>query len=758
MLETLRHLTQRLNEATDLQQAMAFVVRAVKDRLAVDACSIYLVDASGVNFVLVATDGFDPRAVGSVRFARGEGLVGLVIERQCPISLSDAHAHPRFRHVAEFGGQAHHAFLGVPMTHLRRPLGALVVRQLNDRVFQSDEEAFMMAIAAELAGLAYATAAGSVPPLAGGTAERAPSALLRGIKGAPGIGIGTGVAPPVGADLDAVSDRSVEDGDTEALAFEQAVDDVRAELRGSAERMAAGMPSETHAIFGVYLEMLDDDQLFADTLARIRAGSSAASALRRTISEHVRAFENMADAYLRTRAEDLRGLGRRVLLRLQSGSSQTSVYPSRCVLVGEEINIARMADVPVGQLAGIVSSRGSPYSHAAILARTLGVPAVMGLGAVPLDQLAGKTLLVDGNDGCVHIDPGPDLVGQFERAVRQQVESADALRSLRDLPAETTDGTRVVLHANVGLSSDLANALESGAEGIGLFRTEFCFMLCDSFPSEDDQYRVYREVLESFAPKPVTMRTLDVGGDKGLPYFPLNEDNAFLGWRGIRLALDNPGIFLTQLRALLRANAGIGNLRVLLPMISSCREVDAVHQLLSRAAAECASAGHPTNPVPLGIMIEVPSAIYQMSALSKRVDFFSIGTNDLTQYLLAVDRSNARVAHHFDSLHPAVLRAVDSAARAARDARRPISVCGEMAGNPAAAVLLIGLGVDVLSMAAPSIPPVKRALRSFSLQQAQGIAAQALAAEDPSEVHRLLESALEEAGLTGSSTTRERVS
>ena len=420
-------------------------------------------------------------------------------------------------------------------------------------------------------------------------------------------------------------------------------------------------------------------------------------------------------------------------------SSQASIYPPRCVLVGEEISVARIADVPVGQLAGIVSARGSPYSHAAILARTLGVPAVMGLGAVPLDQLSGKTLLVDGNDGCVYIDPVPDLVHRFERAARQQVESAVALRSLRDLPAETTDGTRVVLHANVGLSSDLANALENGAEGIGLFRTEFSYMLCDSFPSEDDQYRVYREVLESFAPKPVTMRTLDVGGDKGLPYFPLKEDNAFLGWRGIRLTLDNPGIFLTQLRALLRANAGIGNLKILLPMISSCREVDAVHQLLARAAAECASAGRPTNPVPLGVMIEVPSAIYQMSALARRVDFFSIGTNDLTQYLLAVDRSNARVAHHFDSLHPAVLRAVDSAARGARDAGRPISVCGEMAGNPAAAVLLMGLGIDLLSMAATSIPPVKRALRAISLQQAQDMAARALAADDPSEVHRLLE-------------------
>lgn len=750
MLDTLRRITQKLNEATDLDQALALVVRDVKERLAVDACSAYLVDASETSFVLVATDGFDPRAVGSVRFARGEGLVGLVVERQCPISLSNAQAHPRFRHLPEFGEQAHHAFLGVPITHLRRRLGALVVRQLNDRAFGHDEEAFMMAIAAELAGLAYVSATRGA--LVAGVRERALPAMLRGIKGAPGIGIGICVLPPAAADFDAVPDRWVEDGDAEARAFQHAVAAVRAELRASGDRMAAGMLTEDHAMFGVYIELLDDDELFADTLERIRAGAAAASALRRTIAEHARAFEEMADPYLRARAEDLRGLGRRVLLRLQSGSTQARVYPQRCVLVGEEVSIARIADVPVGQLAGIVCARGSPYSHAAILARTLGIPAVMGLGSVPLDQLGGCSLLVDGVHGCVYIDPAPDLVQEFERIAKQQFESARALRELRELPAQTPDGARVALHANAGLPSDLAIALDSGAEGIGLFRTEFSFMVRDSFPSEDEQYQVYREVLESFAPRPVTMRTLDVGGDKGLPYFQMQEDNAFLGWRGIRLTLDNPGIFLTQLRALLRANAGIDNLRILLPMISSTREVNAVRELLTRAIAECETAGQPTGAVVLGAMIEVPSAIYQMVELSKRVDFFSIGTNDLTQYLLAVDRSNARVARHFDSLHPAVLRAIDCAVRGARDAKRPISVCGEMAGNPAAAILLMGLGVEVLSMAAASIPQVKRALRSFGLQQAQSLAARALAAEDPSDVHRLLDQAFEDVGLEGVST------
>ena len=749
MPDALRSLTQALDDATDLESALAAVVHGVKKRLAADACSVYLADASDTGFVLVATDGFDPHAVGAVRFARGEGLVGLVVERQRPVNLSNAHDHPRFRHLPQFGEQAHHAFLGVPITHLRRPLGALIVRQLGDRVFGPDEEAFMLAIAGQLAAWVDAGAPRGAPGLAGDR-EHAPAAVLRGIKGAPGVGVGICILPSPAADFDTLTELSAADAQAEVGAFQQAVAAVRAELHLSAQRMATAMPAEAHAMFGVYIELLDDDELFADALERIRAGDSAAAALRQTIAEHARVFEDMSDPYLRARAEDLRGLGRRVLLRLQSGGTEPRAYPERCVLAGEEVSIARIADVPMAQLAGIVCTRGSPYSHAAILARTLRIPAVMGLGNVPLDTLDGRRLLVDGTQGLVHVDPPPRVLANVERISAQQHASKDSLAALRELPAQTPDGKRVALHANVGLSTDLAGARDSGAEGIGLYRTEFSFMVRDSFPSEDEQFRVYREVLESFAPRPVTMRTLDVGGDKGLPYLPLQEDNAFLGWRGIRLTLDNPGIFLTQLRALLRANAGPGNLKILLPMISSAREVDAVRDLLARAAADCRSAGQPTAAVELGAMIEVPAALFQMADLARRVDFFSIGTNDLTQYLLAVDRSNARVAHHFDSLHPAVLRAIASAVRGARGARRPISVCGEMAGDPAAAVLLTGLGVETLSMAAASIPAVKRALRTFSHQRAQAMAAAALAAEDPAEVRRMLDAAFEEAGLKGS--------
>jgi phosphotransferase system enzyme I (PtsP) len=752
VIETLQRITRQINNASDLDEVFAVVVHGVKTYLGSDACSVYLVDASGENCILAATDGLDPHAIGSVRHVHREGPVGWVVRRQQPEGLPDSQHQPAFRHFPEYGEQVYQTFLGMPIIHYRKVLGVLAVQQINERAFAGEDEAFLMAIAAELAGLVHAAVTGVTDVFARG--GRQTLGLLRGVKAAPGVGFGRGVLPSPAADIDSVSDSTVEDVEAEENAFRRAVDAVRAELRASGERMAAEIPTEAHAMFRVYAALLDDDQLFADTLARIRTGTCAPAALAKSIAQHARTFEEMEDPYLRARAEDIRGLGRRVLLRLRSGEGERTQYPEHCVLVGEEISVARIADVPIGQLAGIVCTLGSPFSHAAILARTLRIPAVVGVGNVPLGQLGGRELLVDGHQGRVIVEPSPAVLEEFQRLMSQEEQRAADLEALRDLPAETQDGVRVVLQANAGLLSDLGPALNSGAEGIGLYRTEFTFMVRDSFPGEDDQYEVYRQVVESFAPRPVTIRTLDVGGDKGLPYFPIREDNPFLGWRGIRLTLDNPGVFLIQLRAMLRANAGYGNLRILLPMISSPAEVDEVHALLDRAERELLQEGRATTRPCVGVMIEVPASIYQMVELARRVDSFSIGTNDLTQYLLAVDRNNARVSAHYDSLHPAVIRAVEHAVRQAHHAGKPIGVCGDMAGDPASAILLLGLGVDSLSMASPSIPRVKRALRGFTRQRAQELVAKAIALEDPQQIHLLLNTAIEEAGL---GTSREIV-
>jgi phosphotransferase system, enzyme I, PtsP len=745
VLDALRRISQEISRSTSLDHTLGIVVHRVKEHLAVDACSVYLVDASGIGCILMATDGLDPKAVGRMQLGRQEGLVGVVLESGEPLSVTNAQQHPRFRDIPAFSGEVYHAFLGVPITYYREVLGVLVVRQTNDRTFTGAEEAFLLTLAAELAGLVHATTL-EATRLESREVKHITS-VLTGIKAAPGAGTGVAVIPVAAAELEDVPDRDVDDPEAEAARFRQAVAAVQLELRASGERMVAKLPAEAHAMFQVYAALLDDEEMFADTIKRIAAGSWAPGALRATIAERARAFERMDDPYLRARAEDIRGLGRRVLLHLQSRNAEPQPYPTRCVLVGEEISVARIADVPIEQLAGIVCMGGSPFSHAAILARTLRIPAVMDVGDVPVAQLAGHQLLVDGYQGRVFIEPSPAVLAEFQQVIKHEADLAKELEALHDLPAESPDGARVALQVNAGLLSDLVPALESGAEGIGLYRTEFTFMVCDAFPDEEHQAQVYGEVLAAFAPRPVTMRTLDVGGDKALPYFPVAEDNALLGWRGIRLTLDNPGIFLTQLRAMLRANAKHGNLQVLLPMISTCSEVDSARELMQRACRELLQGDHAARLPPVGVMLEVPSALYQIADLAERVDFFSIGTNDLTQYLLAVDRNNPRVTGRYDSLHPAVLRAINSTVCQSRDLGKPLGACGEMAGEPASAVLLMGMGVGTLSMASPSLPRVKRAIRTFTRNQARELLNEAMARRDAAEVHRIMSNAFEEVGL-----------
>jgi phosphotransferase system enzyme I (PtsP) len=356
-------------------------------------------------------------------------------------------------------------------------------------------------------------------------------------------------------------------------------------------------------------------------------------------------------------------------------------------------------------------------------------------------------MVIDGDRGRIYIEPSRVVVEAFQQLIGEQQARAEQLMGLRDLPAETPDGVRLPLYANVGLASDSVAARDSGAEGVGLYRTEYHFLLGNAFPLEEEQYQIYREALQVFTPNPVTLRTLDVGGDKMLPYFPVQEDNPFLGSRGIRFSLDHPEIFLIQLRAMLRANAGLDNLHILFPMISRVDELDEAMGLLARAYRELQEEGLAATKACVGAMIEVPSAIFLAGALAERADFLSIGSNDLAQYMLAVDRNNAQVVTPYDSLHPAVLDAIHHVIKAAHLRAKPVSVCGEMAGDPAGALLLLGMGVDALSMSATSFARVKLVIRSFTQQHARSLLDEALGMEDGFAIHRLLNGAIEGVGV-----------
>jgi len=748
MLDDLRRVVQEVNTAENLDEALLIIVREVKSAMGVDVCSVYLRDDARDENVLMATDGLNPAAVGKVRLRRNQGLVGLVGERQEPVNIQDAAVHPHYAYIPETSEEPYHAFIGVPIIHYRKVLGVLVAQQKDHRLFDGDEMAFFVTIAAQLAGaISHAAAVGGTGTLTNN--QRRESRLVQGIRGAPGVAIGTiALVDPLAA-LDSVPDRRPADVDVEEEAFRTAVAAVQEELRLSGERMAPLLPAEERALFDVFVMLLGGDSLVTDTVQRIRAGNWAPGALRETINRHARVFERLEDPYLQARSEDIRGLGRKILVRLQSQTGEPKACPDRCILVGEEITIAQIAEVPVERLAGIACVRGSAVSHIAVLARALGIPAVTGLSDLPVTRLEGQEMVLDGYQGRAYIQPSRTVKREFTRLAGEEREISDELRALRDLPAVTPDGKRVPLYVNTGLLADITPSLRSGAQGVGLYRTEFPFMVRESFPGEDEQCQIYRKVLEPFAPRTVTMRTLDVGGDKALPYFSTTEDNPFLGWRGIRFTLDHPEIFLTQLRAMLRANAGLNNLQVLFPMVSQVQEVDEAVELLRRAHNELQEEGHDCPMPPVGAMIEAPAVVYQVPALARRVDYFSLGTNDLTQYLLAVDRNNARVANLYDSLHPAVLSAVRDVVQSAHEHGRPVSICGEMAGDPAAVPLLVASGIDALSMSASDIPRVKWVVRNIGWEHSQTLLAQALALDDPAAIRQMMNLALDQAGLGG---------
>ncbi|QTF91812.1 phosphoenolpyruvate--protein phosphotransferase [Halomonas sp. BM-2019] len=735
MLEVLRRITQEVTGARSLDAALATMVRRIRKAMETDVCSFYLYDSDLEQLILMETIGLRTQAVGHVALPVGEGLVGLVASREEPLNLEDAQAHPQFRYFESTGEERYSSFLGVPIIHQRRMLGVLVVQQSEKRRYGEEDEAFLVTMAAQLAGvLAHALATGNLtrPSLEG-------QVHFNGVASSPGMAIGEAVviAPP--ADLDSVPDLIPTDVDYEIARLKEAIGVVRNEIRAAGERLANRISAQELALFEVYQQMLGEAALSQEVVKRIREGQWAPGALADVVRRHVQYLERVDDDYLRERAADVRDLGRRVLAHLQEETPQTpEVYPDSTILVGDEISVAMLGEVPRDKLAGLVSVSGSSTSHVAIIARAMGIPTVLGMVDLPLPRLSGARVILDGHRGRLFVRPGEELLAHYQEQIREEQALAEVLEQEQDLPSRTEDAHDMPLMVNTGLAVDTVASLKSRVSGVGLYRTEVPFMVTERFPGEQEQTRLYREQLESFAPLPVVMRTLDIGGDKALPYFPIEEANPFLGWRGIRVTLDHPEVLMVQLRAMLRASQGLDNLQVLLPMVTNVDEVDDALRLLNRAIVELGEEGVTVTRPTVGVMLEVPATLYQLDALAQRADFFSVGSNDLTQYLLAVDRNNPRVADLYDPCHPAVLSAMALLAKESRRLERPISVCGELAGDPAGALLLMGMGFDALSMNAPSLPRVRAAIRRVTLEGAQTLVAETLRLDSPAEVRRHL--------------------
>ncbi|WP_026287026.1 phosphoenolpyruvate--protein phosphotransferase [Gilvimarinus chinensis] len=744
MLNSLRSIVQEVNSARDLHKALAIIVTRVKQAMHTQVCSVYLRDSAG-DYVLMATEGLQQAAVGQVRLARGEGLVGRVVSREEPVNLEDAESHPSYQYFPETGEERYSSFLGVPIIHHRQVLGVLVVQQVERRRFDEGDEAFLVTMSAQLAGvIAHAEATGTMVAI-GNTAAQA---KFSGVSGAPGIAIGEAVVVAPLADLKSVPYRSCDDVDAEIEFFQRCLMAVREDIKGLGRQLEERLNREERALFDAYLAMLDDASLGGEVIAKIREGTCAPYAWSEVILEHENTFASMSDAYLRERATDVRDLGRRVLAYLQESNQQCQVYPDQTILIGDDLTASMLGEVPEHKLAGLISVQGSSNSHVAILARAMGIPTVMGAVDLPYTRMDGRPVIVDGYKGTVYSDPGPQLTKHYSAIAREEEELVKGLEALKDLPCETLDKYRLPLWVNTGLMTDVVRSLERGAEGVGLYRTEVPFLLRDRFPSEEEQRIIYREQLEAFAPHTVTMRTLDIGGDKALPYFPIEEANPFLGWRGIRVTLDHPEIFLAQIRAMIKASSGLDNLRILLPMISGVQELEEAKTLIYRAYHELLEEDYDVKLPPLGVMIEVPAAVYQARELAARVDFLSVGSNDLTQYLLAVDRNNARVADLYQAFHPAVLRALQQVVQDGHSQGVSVGICGELAGDPGAAIILLAMGYDVLSMNATNLPKVKSVIRALNLPQAEALLDDVMGLSDAADVRARIDQTLQEAGVT----------
>ncbi len=744
MIHRLQRIVQEVNRAPDIDRALVLITESLTQDLNTDACSIFLAREDDPEaFVLQACSGLNPDIIGRVERRLGQGLIGTIAERAEAMNLVDAPRHKKFLLVPDSGEVDFPIMLGVPIIAHRNVLGVISVQRVEN-AFNEDEEAYLTTLAAQLAtSIERAESQGRF------STEQA-THMIKGVAGAPGMAIGVAMVLNRGVTFESVPDKKTSDIDGELQSFKEAVRKVCEELMLQADKMRDSLPEEECALFLAYAQMLSSGSLIDDTEQGIKQGNWAPSSWRDTVEQHAYVFAQMEDRYLAERANDIRDLGLRVLRKLMLEQSVYLDFPDQTILVGDEVTATDLADVPIDCLSGIVSAHGSSSSHVAILAHALGIPAVMGVPNLPVKQLDGVDLVIDGYNGSAFINPSKSILDEYRQYLREEAAIEKDLLGIKNQAAVTSDGLQVSLLVNSGLMSDFTPSLRSGAEGVGLYRTEIPFQIRDRFPSEEEQFLIYKDVLETFKGMPVVLRTLDVGGDKPLSYFPIAEANPFLGWRGVRITLDHPEIFVTQVRAMIRANVGVDNLEILLPMISGKGELDESLVLINRVRNEIEEElGQKIVFPKIGAMIEVPSAVYQIEDICALVDFVSIGSNDLTQYLLAVDRNNENVADLYSSLHPAVLKAMRQVVEGAMRSDTPVSVCGELAGDPLGVMALLGMGIDSLSMSVGSLLRAKKVIMSFSYEELTELLQLALTMSDASMIRDMYAGKLDQRGLGG---------
>jgi phosphotransferase system, enzyme I, PtsP len=727
----LRRLREIMAEPVSAQERLDKIVVLIAANMVAEVCSVYVLRADGT-LELYATEGLKREAVHLTTMRKSEGLVGLIAEEAEPLALVDAASHPAFSYKPETGEEIYDSFLGVPILRAGNTLGVLVVQNRARRQYPEEEVEALQTTAMVLAEL---IASGEIEalarPEAGGTASRKPLSL-KGAAVADGVGLGHVVLhePRV-----VVKNLVADDVELELSRLDSALTAVRHTLDELIESGSGGQAGE-------HLDVLETFRLFAHDrgwLRRLReavmTGLTAEAAVERVQSDARARMLRQTDPYMRDRLHDLDDLAFRLLCQLTGASfAGGETLPENAIIVARSMGPAVLLEFDRSRLRGIVLEEGGPQSHVAVVARALGIPCVGEVpGIVGLVE-PGDAIIIDGDEGDVEVRPRVEIEAAYAEKARLRAKRREQYRTLRTVPPLTLDGQRIALQMNAGLLVDLNQLDESGASGVGLFRTEILFMVAPQMPRAGAQEEMYRAALAASDGKPVTFRTLDIGGDKVLPYMrSIDEENPALGWRAIRIGLDRPGLLRSQFRALLKA-AGDQDLRIMLPMVAAVHEIDAAKKLFERERSHLVRHGHPLpRIVRFGVMLEVPALLFDLDSLLKRVDFISIGSNDLMQFLYAIDRDNRFVAHRFDPLHPALLRALRMVFAKGSEAKIPVTVCGEMAGRPLEALTLIALGCRSLSMSAASVGPVKAMLLKLDTRAARLIIDEALDGGDTSE-------------------------
>jgi phosphotransferase system enzyme I (PtsP) len=712
----LKRLRELMQEALEPQVRLDRIVREIASNMVAEVCSLYVLRADAV-LELYATEGLNPGSVHLAQLKLGQGLVGTIAASARPLNLPDAQTHPAFAYLPETGEEIYNSFLGVPVLRAGRTLGVLVVQNRTKRHYRDDEVEALETTAMVIAEM---IATGDLSRLTRPGLEldlRRPMSL-KGLPFNDGVGLGHVILhePRV-----VVTNLFNEDSEEEVRRLDRALGSLRLSIDDMLSRRDVAFEGEHRAVLEAYRMFANDRGWVRRLEEAVRNGLTAEAAVEKVQSDMRARMLHMTDPYLRERMSDFDDLTNRLLRQLMGRGPEmlAGALPKDAIIVARSMGAAELLDYPRDRLRGLVLEDGAATSHVVIVARAMGIPVAGQVdGSVSMSE-NGDAIIVDGETGTVHLRPQSDLEAAYAEKVRFRARRQELYRELRNKPAETLDGVSVTLLMNAGLAVDLPQLAESGAAGIGLFRTELQFMIASTFPRAEAQEQLYRDVLDAARDRPVTFRTIDIGGDKVLPYFKnaTVEENPALGWRAIRLTLDRPGLLRTQIRALLKA-AGGRELRIMLPMVTELGEIAQAREIIDKEVRHLSRFAHhlPTS-LKLGAMLEVPALLWQLDELMATVDFVSVGSNDLFQFIVATDRGNTQLADRFDPLSVPFLRVLRQIAAAGEETGTPVTLCGELAGKPISAMALIGIGYRSISMSAAAIGPVKAMLTELPHQQ-----------------------------------------